>query len=159
MCYCIKCGITTAFIGGGRLIIAGGVIEKWRGRMEVYTGGAFQGKLEYVLAKKGYSRESVLEGDAINPLTDTSGYKIINHFHEFIRNYTDKPEAVNNFVEMLIKEREDIIIITCQVGCGIVPLDRREREWRELHGRVMCRLSGNAKHVERIICGIGQVIK
>jgi len=32
-------------------------------------------------------------------------------------------------------------------------------EWRELHGMVMCRLAGNAKHVERIICGIGQVVK
>ena len=53
--------------------------------MEVYTGGAFQGKLEYVLEKKGYSKESVLEGSVLSPLTDTSRYKIINHFHEFIR--------------------------------------------------------------------------
>lgn len=127
--------------------------------MEVYTGGAFQGKLEYVLAGKGYSKETVLEGDGITPLTDTKGYKIINHFHEFIRNYADKPEEVNSFAEMLIRTRDDIIIITDQVGCGIVPLDRREREWRELHGRVMCRLASNAKHVERIICGTGQVIK
>ncbi|MCI9079538.1 MAG: hypothetical protein HFH68_11565 [Lachnospiraceae bacterium] len=127
--------------------------------MEIYTGGAFQGKLEYVLAKKGYGKESVLEGAVINPLTYTGGYKIINHFHEFIRNYADKPETVNNFIEMLIEAGDDIIIITDQVGCGIVPLDIREREWRSLHGRIMCRLAGNARHVERIICGIGQVIK
>ncbi len=127
--------------------------------MEVYTGGAFQGKLEYVLGKKGYSKEMVLEGDTVNPLTDISRYKIINHFHEFIRNYADRPEVINNFADMLIREREGIIIITDQIECGIVPLDRKEREWRELHGRVMCRLAGNAKHVERIICGIGQVVK
>lgn len=132
---------------------------EWRIKVEVYTGGAFQGKLEYVLAKKGYGRDSVLEGAVINPLTCTSGYKIINHFHEFIRNYVDKPEEVNEFAEMLVRTRDDIIIITDQVGCGIVPLDRTEREWRELHGRVMCRLASNAKHVERIICGTGQVIK
>ncbi|MCI8747730.1 MAG: hypothetical protein HFH67_07670 [Lachnospiraceae bacterium] len=132
---------------------------EWRIKVEVYTGGAFQGKLEYVLEKKGYGRDSVLEGAVINPLTCTSGYKIINHFHEFIRNYVDKPEEVNEFAEMLVRTRDDIIIITDQVGCGIVPLDRTEREWRELHGRVMCRLASNAKHVERIICGTGQVIK
>ena len=132
---------------------------EWRIKVEVYTGGAFQGKLEYVLEKKGYGRDSVLEGAVINPLTCTSGYKIINHFHEFIRNYVDKPEEVNEFAEMLVRTRDDIIIITDQVGCGIVPLDRTEREWRELHGRVMCRLASNAKHVERIICGMGQVIK
>lgn len=112
-----------------------------------------------MLEKKGYGRDSVLEGAVINPLTCTSGYKIINHFHEFIRNYVDKPEEVNEFAEMLVRTRDDIIIITDQVGCGIVPLDRTEREWRELHGRVMCRLASNAKHVERIICGTGQVIK
>jgi len=127
--------------------------------VEVYTGGAFKGKLEYVLGKKGYSKEMVLEGDTVNPLTDISRYKIINHFHEFIRNYADRPEVINNFADMLISEREGIIIITEQIECGIVPLDRKEREWRELHGRVMCRLAGNAKHVERIICGIGQVVK
>lgn len=132
---------------------------EWRIKVEVYTGGAFQGKLEYVLEKKGYGRDSVLEGAVINPLTCTSGYKIINHFHEFIRNYVDKPEEVNEFAEMLVRTRDDIIIITDQVGCGIVPLDRTEREWRELHGRIMCRLASNAKHVERIICGTGQVIK
>ena len=132
---------------------------EWRIKVEVYTGGAFQGKLEYVLEKKGYGRDSVLEGAVINPLTCTSGYKIINHFHEFIRNYVDKPEEVNEFAEMLVRTRDDIIIITDQVGCGIVPLDRTEREWRELHGRVMSRLASNAKHVERIICGTGQVIK
>ena len=132
---------------------------EWRIKVEVYTGGAFQGKLEYVLEKKGYGRDSVLEGAVINPLTCTSGYKIINHFHEFIRNYVDKPEEVNEFAEMLVRTRDDIIITTDQVGCGIVPLDRTEREWRELHGRVMCRLASNAKHVERIICGTGQVIK
>ena len=119
--------------------------------MEVYTGGAFQGKLEYVLAKKGYGKESVLEGAVINPSASIGGYKVINHFHEFVRNYTDKPEEVNSFAEMLIRTRDDIIIITDQVGCGIVPLDKREREWREMHGRIMCRLASNAKHVERII--------
>ena len=69
------------------------------------------------------------------------------------------PEVLYGFAEKLVNERDDIIIITDQVGCGIVPLDRREREWREMHGRIMCRLASNAKHVERIICGMGQVIK
>lgn len=135
------------------------LLFKWRIILEVYTGGVFQGKLQYVMSKKGYSKEIVIEGADINYLTDISGYKIINHFHEFIKNYADIPEAVYKFTDMLIEKREDIIIITDQVGCGIVPLDKKEREWRELHGRVMCRLAGSAGHVERIICGMGQVIK
>lgn len=127
--------------------------------MEIYIGGRSQGKLEYVLAKKGYGNEDVAEGVLLNPLKDNRGYKIINHFHEFVRNYADKPEIINNFTDMLIGKRKDIIIISDQVGCGVVPLDKAEREWRELHGRVMCHLVQNAVHVEKIIFGIGQVIK
>lgn len=127
--------------------------------MEIYIGGSSQGKLEYVLAKKDYGKESVIEGALLNPLTDSGGYKIINHFNEFVRNYVDKPEVIDNFIRQLIEKREDIIIISDQIGCGIVPVDKAEREWRELHGRVMCQIVACAGHVERIICGIGQVIK
>lgn len=127
--------------------------------MEVYIGGSSQGKLEYVLAKKEYPKETVTEGARLNPLSDNGNYKIINHFHEFVRNYADKPEIIDNFVKQLIEKRKDIIIISDQAGGGIVPADKAEREWRELHGRVMCQLAACAGHVERIICGIGQVIK
>lgn len=136
--------------------------------MEVYAGGRSQGKLEYVLKKKGLGRDVVVDGSNLKTVCGSNGklsieldnkYLVVDHFHELTRNYADMPEVLYGFAEELINERDDIIIISDQAGGGIVPLDRVDMEWRELHGRIMCKLVGNACHFERIICGIGQVIK
>ena len=136
--------------------------------MEIYAGGRSQGKLEYVLKKKGFSKDVVIDASIIKAIDGSNGklsieldskYLVINHFHELTRNYADSPELLYGFAEKLVNERPGIIIISDQVGGGIVPIDMADSEWRELHGRIMCRLVENACHFERIICGTGQVIK
>ena len=52
-----------------------------------------------------------------------------------------------------------IISITDEIGYGIVPVDRMEREYREQTGRVCTRLAAYSEKVYRVMCGIGQVIK
>ena len=46
-----------------------------------------------------------------------------------------------------------------EIGYGIVPVDRMEREYREQTGRVCTRLAAYSEKVYRVMCGIGQVIK
>lgn len=131
--------------------------------MEIYVGGYSQEKLKTVLEIKGYSEKEVIEGEDLTLDIDISeslcGYKVINHFHEFIRKFADRPDDLYLFAENLIKEIKDIIIICDQVGGGVVPVDKDERQWRELVGRIMCRLVEDAGHVERIVCGLRQVLK
>ena len=51
-------------------------------------------------------------------------------------------------------------IVTCsEVGAGIVPLDARERAWREAVGRMSCELASQADAVVRMVCGIPVVLK
>lgn len=51
-------------------------------------------------------------------------------------------------------------IVTCsEVGAGIVPLDARERAWREAVGRLSCKLASQADTVVRMVCGIPVVLK
>ena len=61
--------------------------------------------------------------------------------------------------EKILSDNPDIVIITDEIGSGIVPLDVKEREWREVHGRICCQLAGRADAVFRVIAGIGQKIK
>ena len=122
--------------------------------MEVYAGGRSQGKLEYVLKKKGLGRDVVVYGSNLKTVYGSDGQLSIE-----LDNNADMPEVLYGFAEKLVNERDDIIIISDQAGGGIVPLDMEDVEWRELHGRIMCKLVRNACHFERIICGIGQVIK
>ncbi len=63
--------------------------------------------------------------------------------------------------EKLLKEKHnrELVIITDEIGCGIVPLDPFERQWRETSGRVNCYFAEHADTVIRMIAGIGQRIK
>lgn len=50
--------------------------------------------------------------------------------------------------------------VTCdEVGCGVVPLDRADRDWREAVGRLCCALAAEADTVVRVTAGLPQAIK
>lgn len=51
------------------------------------------------------------------------------------------------------------IVIASETGCGVVPVDRAQREARENAGRLACLLSQRAQCVVRMCCGIPQVLK
>ena len=60
----------------------------------------------------------------------------------------------------LIEQLAAKAIVTCsEVGAGIVPLDARERAWREAVGRMSCELASQADVVVRMVCGIPVVLK
>jgi adenosylcobinamide kinase/adenosylcobinamide-phosphate guanylyltransferase len=61
--------------------------------------------------------------------------------------------------ERLIRENPDVVIVTDEIGYGIVPVDKAEREYREVAGRICTRLAAEADEVYRVICGIGTRIK
>ena len=52
-----------------------------------------------------------------------------------------------------------MIIVCREVGCGIVPMDAFEREYRETVGRVCTELAAMSEEVHRVLCGVGTVIK
>ena len=62
-------------------------------------------------------------------------------------------------VEKLLPLWEDAIVITQEVGCGLVPIAPEDRIWREAVGRVNCRLAEYAETVERVCCGLGMTLK
>ena len=58
-----------------------------------------------------------------------------------------------------LRAHPDGVIICDEVGCGVTPLDRTDREWRERVGRTCCRLAERAEAVYRVRCGLGARIK
>ena len=61
--------------------------------------------------------------------------------------------------EHIIKNYGEYVVITDEVGNGIVPIDKTERDFREWIGRVQVLLAKEADEVIRVICGIGHRIK
>ncbi len=51
------------------------------------------------------------------------------------------------------------VVTASETGCGIVPIQREERDKREAAGRLACLLAEEADTVIRVCCGIPQLLK
>ena len=51
------------------------------------------------------------------------------------------------------------ILVTDEIGYGIVPVDPFEREYREETGRICCLLAERSEEVWRVCCGLGTRLK
>ena len=109
--------------------------------MILIIGGAHQGKTAY--AKEHFEKESV----------------IIDEYHLKVKKQLEEEEDPLKEAENLLTENENCVIISDEVGYGLVPVDAFLRKYREAVGRVNCYLAGQADQVIRVICGIGTRIK
>ena len=124
--------------------------------MRMIIGGAFQGKMEY--AQKEYPGIRWVEGAACSEeeLLQCEG---VYHFHLYIRKSMEKYEEMRLFADRIIRENPQIVIITDEIGYGLVPIDAFERRYREETGRICTRLAAFSERVDRVVCGIGLPIK
>ena len=60
---------------------------------------------------------------------------------------------------VLAGNADKLVLVSDEVGSGIVPIDAFEREFREKNGRVNCYLASQAEQVIRVPAGIGTRIK
>ena len=127
--------------------------------MELYVGGAGQGKTAYVRQKYAVLEENIWDGRKEREMPSAGKY-IVAHleawFREQMKLEDGKPEEI---IREWMKLYPNLIFICDEVGNGIVPLDPFEREYRDRLGRLLCEIAGQSVHVERVICGIGQRIK
>lgn len=125
--------------------------------MEVYLGGRAQGKLDYVRGRYP-EKGRIVFGESAG-VEDCLGAEIIEHFHLFVRGFGDGRDEAFEAVERILEGNPQVIILCDEIGCGIVPVEREEREYRELVGRIMGMVVSRAERVERLVCGLPQVLK
>ena len=101
--------------------------------MKMIIGGAYQGKLAYAKKQNPYihwTDGELCEGDNI---FEAEG---VFHFEKYIQsmikkeNWSEK-EAID-FASKLTKKCPDIVIVTQEIGYGLVPVDAFDRRYREL---------------------------
>lgn len=133
--------------------------------MKLVIGGYAQGKLEYVKKKYNVKEELIFdcalpgkeEIEKINPGKDD--VVVVSSLHKWIRKRIKEGGRPEEEVASFAKKNPNAVIISDEVGNGIVPMDPFERVYRERTGRILCDLAANAEEVERVICGIPQKIK
>ena len=123
--------------------------------MILIFGGAYQGKLEYAREKFEIDRVS----DCYEGGDPDFSAEAICGIEAFVTDCVKRGvEAKDFFVDTADKWQDKILIIT-DTSQGVVPIDRDVRAAREMNGRLMLYLSGEAERVIRVFCGIGKDIK
>lgn len=109
--------------------------------MVLIVGGMAQGKLTFAkraLGVTAWSEDALGEENCVHGL------------HLAIRALAEPEAAVGEW----LTTHPDGVIICDEVGCGVTPLDRADREWRERVGRICCVLAEKAEAVYRVQCGL-----
>lgn len=114
--------------------------------MILITGGAYQGKGAFAeeLRRKQVNQEECA---------------VIEHIHILIAQAIREGKDPWRQVEQIVKAQPNAIFTVNELGCGIVPMEAFDREWRETTGRICCRLAEQAEAVYRVTCGIPVKIK
>lgn len=129
-------------------------------------GGVHQGKLDYTLKLTKFNNEDVIDCLNIGSLKIdkvlTDNRPVVYNFNilikELLKLYNDE-KIVEEKIDTMLKENKKSVIISNEIGYGIVPIDKFERRYRELTGRICCQVAKESEEVHRVICGIGTVIK
>lgn len=127
--------------------------------MKLIIGGFAQGKLRYVLRNYDVEVGMIFDGEIPKNIETQEKTAVINHLHNWVKSRIVDKGCPEEEILQFIEKYPDCIIISDEIGNGIVPIDAFEREYRERTGRILVELADRAEEVERMICGIGQRIK
>ena len=132
--------------------------------MKLVIGGRAQGKLNYVLQHMTDENYQIYDGvfpdgGELFNLTRKNEWLIVNHFHKWVNKELKENRNPEEELEAFLKKGVRFVIISDEIGNGIVPVDAFERDYRERTGRMLITLASQADEVVRVICGIGQKIK
>lgn len=130
--------------------------------MELYIGGFAQGKMEY--CRELYPHAKVYDENTFFELvTDASEDVVIwNHFHLCVKQLLQDgkdTDAIAKLISIVEKQHPKLLVISDEVGNGIVPMQTDERLYRETTGRLLIEIAKQAQKVVRITCKIAQQIK
>ena len=136
--------------------------------MELVTGGAFQGKLDYAVKKYGLAETEIFEcTEDADP--DFSAV-CLTHYERYVMrclregtaprtDFGGDHSCADGVCSFDGGAHGPLVIIMDDIFCGVVPADPELRAWRELCGRTLTALAQNAEEVTRLFCGIPKTIK
>lgn len=125
--------------------------------MIMVIGGSFQGKEQFV-------KDTLKKDIAFLDGSDCTYEEIftcegIRNFHLFVKRFLLEEERLDTLAEEVSEKNPEIVIVSDEIGYGIVPIDKTERLWREKTGRICCKLMQKTKEAYRVMAGCGMKIK
>jgi adenosylcobinamide kinase/adenosylcobinamide-phosphate guanylyltransferase len=95
--------------------------------------------------------------------TDGGGARLIDCLTLWLSNLMhaerDWERETADLVEALRKQRSSVVLVTNEVGSGIVPDNALAREFRDAAGRINQMIAGAADEVEYVVAGLPMRVK
>lgn len=123
--------------------------------MMLIIGGAYEGKTEYAEA---IGISDICDGETAD-FDEIKKHSCVKNYQMLVKRQLEAGLDPVSEAQKLFDECRNIVIISTEIGCGIVPVEKSERIWRETVGKVCCLIAAKSEMVIRVSCGIPSVIK
>lgn len=146
--------------------------------MKLVIGGAYQGKTAYLTEALHIPAKNIQTGETMERRRSESGSPAcgrqtewdmetgrglaVNGLHLYVKKALREGRSRDEIEKTILSWTErfpEMVLVCDEIGCGVVPIDAFEREYRETVGRICCVLAEKAGQVIRVCCGIGTIIK
>ena len=124
--------------------------------MHLIIGGVYQGKRQYMAEHFKLSDDSIFSCTGAVIDFEKDG---IYGLDVFSLACTDLGIDPVEYFDANRDKWKNAVISSADISCGVVPINKTHRLWREVHGRLLMYLASNAESVTRMFCGLPQVIK
>ena len=84
---------------------------------------------------------------------------VVKDLHTEIRGCMEQGVDPWVMAEQVQLQHPNGVITMAELGCGLIPTDTFDREYRETVGRISCEMAKKADAVYRVCCGIAIQIK
>lgn len=125
--------------------------------MELIIGGAHQGKLEYAREKYALANTDICY--CTEDAEPDFSCRCLNHIENYALYCLRKCKDPWRQLDLWLERNSDGILIGNDIFCGVVPIDKEMREWREAAGRLQSEAAKRADKVTRLFCGLAQSLK
>lgn len=136
--------------------------------MKMIIGGAWQGQLAWAKENcRDIEEGQWIDGKNCN-MEEIYTCKGIYDFQEYIRRVLKQEEehpencgevSCGRLAGEIIRRNPGAVIVSNEIGYGLVPVDEFERAYREQMGRTCTELAEFSDVVVRVVMGIGNYIK
>lgn len=126
--------------------------------MVFVIGGAYQGKLDYVLEQVCGPDATVWTCDDLSQEIDWS-CQVIDKIHLLVWARQQAGLDTLDYLQQHLSLLQDKVVICDDLSSGVVPIDRDTRLWRENVGRCSVWLAREAERVVRVFCGLATDLK
>ncbi len=126
--------------------------------MRLVLGGKGQGQVKVACSLTKLTSDRVINCQECS-FEDILKALIINDFHLFIKRVLKEGGDPYDYAKQLIEGNPQACVVMDEIGCGVVPDNAFDRDYRETVGRIGCILAENSREVYRVFCGIPTRIK